>query len=234
VCTLAVTPVVLLGAALGLGAWRAAARRERGLLILLVWFVAPYAIAWSPVRQDGVRYVLPALVPLAIAAAAGLEQLAGALEGRFRHAFMGLAVAFGLYLAIACARIQPYYLDYFGEAVGGTGGVQRRLLFETGWWGEGIAEAVDYVNAHAAPGAKLYKLVQPTHVNWFRDDLFRAEAPSAGAAEWIVVNDAGVYTNDELARRPRFVVPADAELVHDVRAGGASLVRVYHRPAKSP
>ncbi len=234
VYTLAVTPVVLLAAAFLGGAWRAATRRERGSWILLAWLIAPYAIAWSPVRQDGVRYVLPALVPLAIAAAAGLDQLARALAGRIRRAPAALVGALAAYLLLTCVRIHPYYLDYFAEPTGGTGRVQAQQLFETGWWGEGIADAVDYVNGHAAAGAKLYKLVQPTHVNWFRDDLFRAEVGSPAAADWIVVNDAGVFTNDVLARRAPFVVPPDAQLVHDVRAGGASLVRVYRRAAATP
>ncbi len=131
-------------------------------------------------------------------------------------------------------RIYPYYIDYFDEATGGAGRVQEKGLFETGWWGEGIAEAVDYVNANAAPGARLNKLIVPTHVNWFRDDLFKNEVGSAAAAEWIVVNDAGIYANDVLAGRPHFTVPPDAQLVHDVRAGGASLVRVYHRRPAVP
>jgi 4-amino-4-deoxy-L-arabinose transferase-like glycosyltransferase len=234
VYTLAVTPVVLLAAAFVGGAWRGIARRERGWLVVLVWLLVPYGIAWSPVRQDGVRYVLPALVPLAIAAAAGFDQLCAALAPRIRRAPAALVGALAAYLLLTCARIHPYYLDYFAEAVGGTGRVQERKLFETGWWGEGIASAVDHVNANAAPGAKLYKLLQPTHVNWFRDDLFRAEVGSPAAADWIVVNDAGIFANDVLARRPPFVLPPDAQLVHDVRAGGASLVRVYRRPARTP
>jgi 4-amino-4-deoxy-L-arabinose transferase-like glycosyltransferase len=234
VYTLAVTPVVLLALTFGGGVWRGIARRERGWLVVLAWLVAPYGIAWSPVRQDGVRYVLPALVPLAIAAAAGLDQLCVAIEPRIRRAPAALSAALAAYLLLTCARIHPYYLDYFAEAVGGAGRVQEQNLFETGWWGEGIGEAVDVVNASAAPDAKLYKLVQPTHVNWFRDDLFRHEVSSPTAADWIVVNDAGVFANDVLAGRPKFQLPADAQLVHDVRAGGASLVRVYRLRPQTP
>jgi 4-amino-4-deoxy-L-arabinose transferase-like glycosyltransferase len=230
VYTLAVTPIVVLAALLLAGA-RGAARREKGWIVIVAWLLAPYGIGWSPVRQDGVRYILPVLVPIAIAAGAGLawagEKLAAwAKQPRVAP---GLVAVVGVYLAGACARVSPYELDYFGEQVGGAGGVQRRHLFETGWWGEGIAEAVDYVNAHAAPGARLYKLVVPTHVNWFRDDLWRAEVRAPEEAEWIVVNDAGIF-----AGGGRFVPPPDTALVLDVRAGGASLARVYHRVLTAP
>jgi hypothetical protein len=137
---------------------------------------------------------------------------------------MALGAALAVYLGVTCARIAPYYLDYYGEVVGGAGRVQRARLFEVAWWGEGIGEAVAYVNAHAAPGERLYKLVQPNHVNWFREDLWRNETSAPALAQWIVVNDAGIF-----AGGGRFEVPPDAELVHDVRAGGASLVRVYRR-----
>jgi 4-amino-4-deoxy-L-arabinose transferase-like glycosyltransferase len=231
VYVLAVTPVVVLAAALAGGAWRGPARRERGWIVVLVWLVAPFGIGWSPVRQDGVRYVLPVLVPLAIAAGAGAAHAGAWAAERLRkpRAAWALGGVLGLYLVVTCARIAPYYIDYYGEAVGGAGRAQVRKLFEVGWWGEGIGEAVAYTNTHAAPGARLYKLMVPTHVNWFREDLWRAEVAAPFLAEWIVVNDAGIRTAGG-----RFALPPDAELVHDVRAGGASLARVYRRAPKSP
>jgi 4-amino-4-deoxy-L-arabinose transferase-like glycosyltransferase len=222
----AVTPVVLLACALGLGAWRAATRRERGFLVLAPWLLLPFGMAWSPVRQDGVRYVLPVLVPLAIAAGAGVALLGERIAafGRAPRLASAMVAVFGLYLAITAARIAPYQLDYYGEATGGAGVAQGRQLFEVGWWGEGIGEAVDVVNRSAPIGAKLYKRLTPNHVNWFRADLWRNEVREPALADWIVVNDAGLR---ELGGR--FVLPDGAELVHDVRAGGASLVRVYRR-----
>ena len=147
------------------------------------------------------RYVLPALVPLGILAAVGFDQLAGLVGRRFARAPAALAGALVAYLLLTCLRIHPYYIDYYAETLGGPGHVQARQLFEVGWWGEGIASAVEHVNAHAAPGARLFKLLQPTHVNWFRDDLFRAEVQAPQAAEWIVVNDAGIYASDVQPRR---------------------------------
>jgi 4-amino-4-deoxy-L-arabinose transferase-like glycosyltransferase len=221
--TLVVTPVVVTLLALGAGAWRAQAKREwRSWIIVLAWLAAPYVIGRSPVRQDGVRYVLAVLVPLAVVAGAGLDQLVSRFRDQRVPLLAGGLVA--LYLAVTCLVIRPYYIDYYAEPIG-TARAQRGKLFEVAWWGEGIAEAVAYVNRHAAPDARLYKAIDATHVGWFRDDLFRREVQSPGQAEWIVVNDAGAFAR-KLGVGWR---PSGFELVHDVRAGGASLVRVYRR-----
>src|SRR5262249_43699768 len=112
---MATTPVVLLAAAFVGGAVRAAVLRAKGVLLLLLWLVAPLGVAFSPVRQDGVRYILPALPALAVAAAAGIDLLAV----RSRNIFAALGLVLGLvgYLGFTCLRIQPYDLDYFGEQV---------------------------------------------------------------------------------------------------------------------
>lgn len=233
---IATTPVVLLAAAVLLGAWRGAA--QRGALAWVVvgaWLLAPFGVAWSPVRQDGVRYVLPALLPLCLAAGAGLDQLAGAL--RHRRAPLAVGAAFGVYLAIVCARIHPYYLDYYGEHVGGPAAAAQRRWFEVGWWGEGIGEAVDYVNRHAAPGESVCRLVVPNHTTWFRGDIWTASCrtptcgepgrnpmKNASIADWIIINGAAVRDGTD-ARQ----LPPGATLVHEVRAQGATLARVYRR-----
>lgn len=227
VYTLVVTPLVLLVLGLVGGAARALARRERGWLLVLVWILAPLGMTWVSVQKDGVRYVLPVLVPLAIAAGAGLDQLGVWLRGRVPAA--ALAAALALVLGVTWARTQPYHLDYYNELGGGAGEAQRAQRFEVAWWGEGIAEAVDYTNAHAQPGDTLFKLISPNHVNWFTAALWRGEVQDPLRADWLVVNDAGIFVNDVLLKAKAFQVPADAVLVHDVRVQGASLVRVYRR-----
>ncbi len=218
---MATTPVVLLAAAFLGGAVRAALLRERGLLLLLLWLLAPFGVAFSPVKQDGVRYILPALPALAVAAAAGIDLLAV----RSRNIFAALGLVIGLvgYLGFTCFRIQPYYLDYFGEQVGGPAAVQQKRWFEVGWWGEGIADAVEHVNARAHKGDVVARLVYPTHVTWFREDLWEHLVEQPGNADWYVVNDLW-----ELDRGP-FVPPPGVRLVYQVEAEGASLARVYHR-----
>jgi 4-amino-4-deoxy-L-arabinose transferase-like glycosyltransferase len=125
-----------LGVAVGavVGAVRLIRRRDRSALIAAACLIIPLGIAASPVRQDGVRYVLPCLLALALIAAAGFDQLA--VWVRHRLAFAAFAAAAVAYLAVTLWRVHPYYLDYFGEQVGGAGNVAARGWFETAWWGE--------------------------------------------------------------------------------------------------
>ncbi|HEU5056706.1 MAG TPA: glycosyltransferase family 39 protein, partial [Kofleriaceae bacterium] len=210
-----------LGILLAAAAWlaRAAHRREKASLTTALFLLAPLLVLFSPVRQDGVRYILPSLMALALAAAAGVDYLCDLV--RRPRLFAAAGALLGIYLAIACVRIHPYYLDYYGEQVGGPAGVARHRRFEIAWWGEGVADAIAYVNASAAPGARVHKAcVEPSHLTWLRGDLWQREARRAADADWIVVYQPSWKTCR---------LPADAELVHEVEAQGAPLARVYRR-----
>jgi 4-amino-4-deoxy-L-arabinose transferase-like glycosyltransferase len=225
----ATAPVGLLA---GAGAWVAraiAGRRDpverRAALVLGIAFLAPLVIALSPVRQDGVRYVLPCVALLAVFAAAGFDWLAGRLAARVprarRVAAPAIAGAVALYLAITAVRIHPYYLDYYGEHVGGPANVAARRWFETAWWGEGVDRAVDYVNAHAAPGAKVYRdCIAPAHLAWFRTDLWKSLATSPVAADWIVSYQPTAHVCQ---------IPGGFVRAFTVDAQGAPLAIVYRR-----
>ncbi len=216
---------ILAGAALWLV--RAAVRRERGSLVVALWLVAPLLVLLSPVRQDGVRYIVPSLVALALAGAAGIDWLVSALARieivRARQGMM-FAVASAVllvYLGVTCWRIHPYYLDYYGEQVGGPAGVARDRSFEVAWWGEGIADAVAYINRNAAPGARVHRgCVRPSHLTWLRGDLWASEVRRPADADWILVYEASWR---------RCPLPPDARLVYQVTAQGAPLARVYRR-----
>jgi len=209
---------VLAGAALG--AVRMIRVRNRSALIMACWLVIPLGVALSPVRQDGVRYVMPCVLALAMLAAAGADQLA--VWARVRAAFPAIAVLTVLYLGATLARIHPYYLDYFGEHTGGVARVAARGSFETAWWGEGVDRAVAYVNEHAALGARVdRKCIAPSHLAWFREDLWAAMTEVATEATWIVS-----YAPDCC----HCAVPADAREVFTVTADGAVLAAVYQRP----
>jgi 4-amino-4-deoxy-L-arabinose transferase-like glycosyltransferase len=213
-----------IGALAGALAWivRSVRQHDRAALVTAIFVVAPLGVMLSPVRQDGVRYVIPSVVALAVASAAGWDYVASALERRWKPAFFALASAVVVYLAIVLARVHPYYLDYYGEQVGGAGTAAARGWFATAWWGEGVDRAVDYVNAHAAPGARVYRgCIEPNHLAWFRGDLW-ADVPPA-AAEWFVV-----YAPD-IRRRvyPQPCPLGDATKVFEVAVDGAVLAEVY-------
>jgi hypothetical protein len=166
--------------------------------------------------------VIPCVVALALCAAAGWDWLASAIERRARHAFVAIAAAIVAYLAIVCARVHPYYLDYYGEQVGGAGTVARRAWFPTGWWGEGLASAIEYVNEHAAPNAHVFRdCIQPVaHLGWFREDLWTPMVTDPRAAEWIVV-----YSPTMQPCR----ATAGARLVYETTVDGVPLAQVFQR-----
>jgi MFS family permease len=216
----ATAPVgVLVAAALGV-AEQLRRRRALALVTLAAWLGWPLLVSVSPVRQDGVRYVLPALAALSLAAGMGVAAALTWLRAGWRRGALGAVGA--AYLALICARIQPYYLDYYNELVGGPAAVSRARRFETAWWGEGLDRAISYINAHAQPGASVHRgCVVPSHLTWFRGDLWAPLSEDARRAEWIVV-----YAPDT---RPCALPPA-AQLRFTVRAQGAALAQVWQQP----
>ena len=221
---------VLLLAVAGKLAWLRDPARRRALAIAAIWALAPFGVMLSPVRQDGVRYIIPTLAIVALLAGAGATALGEALARRWpgpRWLVAAPAAALALYLVVVCARIRPYYLDYYGEQVGGTASVARARRFEVAWWGEGVAAAMAYVNRHAAPGDRVHRdCVEPTHLTWFRGDLWEP-VRDPRAARWLV--------HYQPSWRP-CPIPPGAVRVFTERAGGAPLVHVYRiePPAPSP
>jgi len=152
------------------------------------------------------------------------RELRGDLDARWphvRHLYRALAGALALSLVVALARIHPYYLDFFGAQVGGTGGVTARHWFETAWWGEGVDRAVDYVNAHAAPSAKVYRdCIEPVHLAWFRADLWTPMTTSIDTADWVVTYAPSTR---------HCPVPPSMHRVFALDADGATLAEVWTR-----
>ena len=211
----ATLPIVLLVLAI---AWlsRSVRDRNRTTLIVLAWLVIPLLAALSPVRQDGVRYIMPAFPAIAVMAAAIIDRYA-----RTPRIFAGAFAALVLYLGVTAVRTHPYYIDYFGEHTGGAGRVARYKRFETAWWGEGLAPSLAYVNEHAEPNARVSRhCVEPSHLAWFREDLWTNLPSSPADASWIVVYAPG---------RMSCPVPADAKRVFTVEHDGTTLSAVYRR-----
>ena len=231
---LATTPVgVLLAAALWAlhavatgwsrrpaSAGTAAQQSWPAMVTVLAWLALPLVVCLSPVRKDGVRYVIPVVQGLSLVAGLGVAAVVARCS---RRAALLAGAALVSYLLWSCGRAQPYYLDYYNELTGGAAQVSRDRAFETAWWGEGVDRAVAYVNQHAARGARVARsCVAPAHVGWFRGDLWTPMAQAPHEAEWIVAYAPRSYPCP---------VPADAQLVFAVTHRGLVLAEVYRRAA---
>lgn len=217
------------GVLLGAIAWlaRTAWKRERAAVVVALWLLVPLAVALSPVRQDGVRYIIPSLLALALAAAAGFDWLFDFVAARLgeRVRWVGGALV-AAYLAVSLVLIHPYYLDYYGEQVGGPERVWQMRNFEIAWWGEGLESAIDYVNREAPRGARVDKhCISPyDHLGWLRGDLWRTLAPNASSADWMIVYQPA-YRDGRASCR----APSAFSLVYETSARGAAVARVYRR-----
>jgi len=202
---------------------RMALRRAREHLWLVVWFLSPFVVMLSPLARDGVRYLYPSLVAACLIWAAGIDWLAQVLGDALRRprlctpllALLGGGLV--CYVGVQSARVQPYQLDYYNELVGGPRRVARRHLFEIAWWGEGLREAVAYVDRHAPAGAKVKVYVHPTHVVTLRPDLRWWN--DARTADYIMFNNLFNTLPDVSNHR----------LVHVVRVAGGPMVWIYQR-----
>jgi 4-amino-4-deoxy-L-arabinose transferase-like glycosyltransferase len=171
------TPAIILGFGLAL-----IYLRGHATSVCSIFFVVPFALTLSPVIQNGVRYILPVFPPAAILAAAGLD----AAGARIRHGSAVLLGAAVLASLFSCVRVAPYYLDYYNAFFGGPSAAFREHRFIVGWWGEGVSAAVDWFNAHAAPGTKTFYNLYPNHIVWLRDDVLPVASPAD--ADYILLN----------------------------------------------
>ncbi|MHC4946227.1 MAG: hypothetical protein ACYTG7_24710, partial [Planctomycetota bacterium] len=237
---LATMPSLMLMAwILGFPAWLARRPLKQPGLVLLWWLVPMAAAQVSPFMQDGVRYVLPALVPACLMAGLGVEWAGrglGRIWGRFvkpagdekaRRALagkVGVSVLAGILLlssAWACFRVHPYYIDYYNALWGGPEAASRKLRFEFSWWGEGLVPAARWINARAPKESRVHLAAAARHVMVFRTDIRVVAA--IGQADYLVFADSAL-------RRPP---PAGFVLVHAERVCDIPLVKVFQRQGES-
>lgn len=171
----AVTPLALLLLALvGMvyGAWalRSAndsARTQGSQIALWVLSAVIPLLALAIGRTmvyDNERLFMPAFIFIAALAGVGLAALAGALRSivaRKSHPRLGAPAAALLAMALFLPHLAagfvlyPHLLSYYSETVGGLRGATR-LGLETTYWCETYAEAIPYINAHAAPDSVIW------------------------------------------------------------------------------
>lgn len=192
--------------------------------MVLSWLIAPFAISFYHLRQDHLRYVLPAFPALALFAAVGLWRLTDWLTNRWSVARWLVPTMVAGSLVWTMIWIHPYYLNYYNPLVGGTNGVVAHERFELGFYGEGIKEATEFVNRTAPAGATIHYEVIPDDAPYLdRPRLVRMDTPPG--ADYLIVNANALH---DPAKRANFSLDG-YRLAYEVKAAGAPFVWVYQK-----
>ena len=174
--------------------------------------------------HDGVRLFLPAFGVLAILAGLGSVWVVGRW-GRWGKAAVVAAIAEGV---ASVALMMPVPLSYFSPVVGGLRGATALGMEPTYFWDGLTGEAIDWLNAHTAPGRSVQFATFPT--SWlYLKQSGRLTAPLApvdpGRPEWLVIQN-----------RPAAFRPFERELFERGRPAfvvskqGVPLVLIYPFP----
>jgi hypothetical protein len=186
--------------------------------LLVAWIGWVALFAFYSLRQGGIRYLLPLMPAVAIASATSVI----AIIRQFRSQNLSIFIigSLVLYLVVSGLWNQPYQLDYYNEFVGGSGGVYRNQSFQLGWWGEGVAEAVTWLNDHGPSGASVTFRAIPNRT----EGLLRADFEHTDNGEFLITNWNDRYWNGEFN-------PSQLgyDKVYSVKTRGAILAEVWQR-----
>lgn len=199
-------------------AWRS---RDKERLFVLLWFLVPFLFSVFHLRQDRIRYVLPAYPAFALLVADGVTWVWGAIKARgVRAAF---AAALSVYFFGMLAWVAPYYLDYFNELIGFPKLVAKKGWFELGFYGEGIREATEHVNRIAPPGATVHFEVIPDDNPYLDRTTKKLVRFDQKGADYLVVNSRAKRV------KPQAIDLSGYREIYSVTAMDAPFVWVYQR-----
>lgn len=199
---------------------RTLVRGSRSDWVVLIWFLAVFAFALYGLRQGGIRYLLALTPALALGVAAWITELASRMK-RYPQAAWALPAILVAYLGVHAVLHQPYQLDYYNEFSGGTAEVAKKKLFQVGWWGEGVDEAVEWLNAHAPFDATLSFTAIPDRA---QQRLRKDFDHTAGLPDYILTNPAYAWYMTEYPGLGRYY-----QRVYSVDVQGASIASVWER-----
>jgi hypothetical protein len=151
--------------------------QRTGAALVLASLLVPLLQSAMPrlPRYDGMRQFFFCIPPLAILAGVGLVSLGSraAAAGVPRSLRRGAVAALAAWLLVEVARGHPYQGSYVNELTRRALGphIERSLVME--FWGSTYAEGFKWLNAHAAPGARVCIPVAGHLVTWYetRPDL---------------------------------------------------------------
>lgn len=234
VMTVISLPVTILALALvGLKALTPAGPRRSLVLFCLLqiafWW-GLLALPSSP-NHDGVRLWLPMFAFVAILAGLGFEALGRGLGRRLDRpaTIPELALLGSLYFVPALAGLvstAPHYLSYYGEAIGGPAGADRRGMETTYWFDAVTASYRDRLQQVVPGGASIFVhpnapyLYQLRQMGLMREDLVFTD--SLEDADYVLLLARKAMFNQYWNSLYRYAEP---ELV--VELDGVELVGLY-------
>ncbi len=168
-------------------------------LLMVIWFMRPASRAFD-------RLLMPTYVFLAPLAGLGFDVIAGWIRQKSEAHLTYHVSRFTPFIspilaiivlapgALAIARLHPFELAYYNEAIGGVHGAQR-LRLETIYWASTYRAVLPELNQRAKPGATVWVMPNSWDVLYYyqkaallRDDLVMVRPPGWGS----FYDDSGV------------------------------------------
>ena len=145
--------------------------------------------SFSPIKQGGMRYVLPLYIPFSILAVLAIQQLLG----KYKKILIGVSILIITYLGIQLRIVYPFYLDYYNEVTGGPAQIWEKNILPIGFWGQGTLEIISSLNKWVKPGESVgfYTLLMPEHkLTSFLPDkvngIYKIDKNALFQADWIL------------------------------------------------
>jgi hypothetical protein len=217
-------------------------------LLLLIWLIFPVLRVSLPFANDfdGIRHWLEFLLPLSILSGIGLSIALQKCSGMYIRGSLLLILAFWPVLRWEI-RNHPFELCFYNSLIGGLPGARERNMPQAGdYWGSTYRPALQWINAHAEPGAQLTTgvaehIVQATDKIWLRPDIrlkptaelqadFESGNTSRGGSERYLL----YITRTE--RYPDVVRFLDGlvQPVYELKVEGTAIVKILRLPDHIP
>lgn len=190
---------------------------------LIIWFISPFTISLIGLKQDGIRYVFSFLPAVSIIAGYSLWRIVKNLDKSY--AWLVSAITF-FSIIWSLVLFYPYYLDYYNYLFGGLRTVRENKTFDYGWWGEGINESVEYVNAtFTEDGLSVLPLFFPSHTAPLFDGRFvyQKKYDLFDPPDILLISEYFYYYGGQLPSLDGYAK------VHQVEVNNEPLVHIYSR-----
>ncbi|MFA5333271.1 MAG: glycosyltransferase family 39 protein [Candidatus Nanoarchaeia archaeon] len=196
-------------------------KREK---ILLLWLLLPFI---SFLNTNIFRYILVTIIPLSLMAGIGASYLS-------KKIYIPLII----YMLLNVFFIHPFYLSYYNELTGFSVGAYAINYLKVGIWGEGVGEAVEYVNKIAEQNSSVQLFLMPNPSYYpLRSDL-KLVYPSTNLSGDYVLMNVLCYSGEIAYDWSNNITPnittqkieeSGYSLLYEIKAMGAPLAKIYKK-----